>query len=47
MSDIPKTGDHPKGAYVFRLYLAGDPSDIVLARDEIERVLSAVAGREH
>jgi len=30
-----------------RLYLAGDPSDIVLARDEIERVLSAVAGREH
>jgi hypothetical protein len=30
-----------------RLYLAGDTSDMVLARDEIDRVLSAVAGRDH
>jgi hypothetical protein len=30
-----------------RLYLAGETSDIVLARDEIGRVLGAVAGREH
>ncbi len=30
-----------------RLYLAGETSDIVLARDEIDRVLRAVAGREH
>jgi hypothetical protein len=30
-----------------RLYLAGDLSDIVRAREEIDRVLSAVAGREH
>jgi hypothetical protein len=30
-----------------RLYLAGETSDIVVARDEIERVLSAVAGRDH
>jgi hypothetical protein len=30
-----------------RLYLSGDYSDIVLAREEIDRVLAAVAGREH
>jgi hypothetical protein len=30
-----------------RLYLAGETSDIVVARDEIARVLSAVTGREH
>ncbi len=30
-----------------RVYLAGETSDIVRARDEIERVLSAVTGREH
>jgi hypothetical protein len=30
-----------------RLYLAGDTADMVLARDEIDRVLGAVAGREH
>ncbi len=30
-----------------RLYLAGESSDMVLARDEIDRVLSAVAGRDH
>ncbi|MGH2857552.1 MAG: microcompartment protein [Solirubrobacteraceae bacterium] len=30
-----------------RLYLAGETSDIVVARDEIERVLSAVTGRDH
>jgi hypothetical protein len=30
-----------------RLYIAGDTSDMVLARDEIDRVLSAVAGRDH
>lgn len=30
-----------------RLYLAGETSDIVLARDEIRCVLGAVAGREH
>jgi hypothetical protein len=30
-----------------RLYLAGSTSDMVLARDEIDRVLGAVAGREH
>jgi hypothetical protein len=30
-----------------RVYLAGDSSDIVVAREEISRVLSAVAGREH
>jgi hypothetical protein len=30
-----------------RLYLAGERSDIVLARDEIDRVLAAVPGREH
>jgi hypothetical protein len=30
-----------------RLYLAGQVSDIVLARDEIDRVLGAVAGRDH
>ncbi len=30
-----------------RLYLAGERSDMVLARDEIDRVLSAVAGRDH
>jgi hypothetical protein len=30
-----------------RLYLAGETSDIVLARNEIGRVLGAVAGREH
>jgi hypothetical protein len=30
-----------------RLYLAGETSDIVLARDEIRGVLAAVAGREH
>ncbi|HWD74404.1 MAG TPA: hypothetical protein VG371_04655 [Solirubrobacteraceae bacterium] len=30
-----------------RLYLAGEMSDIVRARDEISRVLDAVTGREH
>jgi hypothetical protein len=30
-----------------RLYLAGQSSDIVLARDEIGRVLDAVTGRDH
>ena len=30
-----------------RVYLAGQTSDIVLARDEIVRVLDAVTGREH
>lgn len=30
-----------------RVYLAGQSSDIVLARDEIVRVLDAVTGREH
>ncbi|MGH2871821.1 MAG: microcompartment protein [Solirubrobacteraceae bacterium] len=30
-----------------RLYLAGETTDIVSARDEICRVLDAVAGREH
>jgi hypothetical protein len=30
-----------------RLYLAGGTSDIVIAREEIGRVLDAVAGREH
>ena len=30
-----------------RLYMAGEDSDIVLAREEIGRVLAAVAGREH
>lgn len=30
-----------------RLYLAGETSDIVLARDEIAGVLAAVTGREH
>jgi hypothetical protein len=30
-----------------RVYLAGSTSDMVLARDEIDRVLGAVAGREH
>ncbi len=30
-----------------RLYIAGETSDMVLARDEIDRVLSAVAGRDH
>jgi hypothetical protein len=30
-----------------RLYLAGETADMVLARDEIDRVLGAVAGREH
>jgi hypothetical protein len=30
-----------------RVYLAGETADIVLARDEIERVLESVAGREH
>jgi hypothetical protein len=30
-----------------RLYLAGTTEDMVLARDEIDRVLGAVAGREH
>lgn len=30
-----------------RLYLAGDSSDIVIAREEIERVLAEVTGREH
>lgn len=30
-----------------RLYLAGEKSDIVQARDEIDRVLGAVAGRDH
>ncbi len=29
------------------VYLAGQTSDIVLARDEIGRVLDAVTGREH
>ena len=29
-----------------RVYLAGETSDIVLAREEIDRVLGAVAGRE-
>jgi cation transport ATPase len=30
-----------------RVYIAGETSDIVLAREEIDRVLNAVAGREH
>lgn len=30
-----------------RLYLAGESSDMVVARDEIGRVLGAVAGRDH
>jgi hypothetical protein len=30
-----------------RVYIAGETSDIVRAREEIDRVLSAVAGREH
>ena len=30
-----------------RVYLAGDAADIVVARDEIARVLEGVAGREH
>jgi hypothetical protein len=30
-----------------RLYLAGETSDMVVARDEIGRVLGAVAGRDH
>ena len=30
-----------------RLYLAGETSDIVLAREEIGRVLGAVSGRDH
>jgi hypothetical protein len=30
-----------------RVYLAGETADIVLARDEIERVLEGVAGRDH
>jgi hypothetical protein len=30
-----------------RVYLAGSPADIVLARDEITRVLEGVTGREH
>ena len=30
-----------------RVYLAGSTSDMVLAREEIDRVLGAVAGREH
>jgi hypothetical protein len=30
-----------------RLYLSGATSDMVLARDEIDRVLGAVAGRDH
>jgi hypothetical protein len=30
-----------------RVYLAGETADIVRARDEIERVLEGVAGREH
>jgi hypothetical protein len=30
-----------------RVYLAGEPSDIVLAREEIGRVLGAVIGRDH
>ncbi len=30
-----------------RLYIAGETSDMVLARDEIDRVLNAVAGRDH
>lgn len=30
-----------------RLYLAGETADIVVAREEIERVLGAVAGRDH
>ena len=30
-----------------RVYLAGETADIVRARDEIERVLEGVAGRDH
>jgi hypothetical protein len=30
-----------------RVYIAGETSDIVRAREEIDRVLNAVAGREH
>ena len=30
-----------------RVYLAGETADIVRARDEIERVLESVAGRDH
>ena len=30
-----------------RVYLAGETADIVLARDEIERALEGIAGREH
>lgn len=30
-----------------RLYLAGERSDMVIAREEIDRVLGAVTGREH
>ena len=30
-----------------RVYLAGETPDIVLARDEIERVLEGVVGRDH
>ena len=30
-----------------RVYLAGETSDIVLAREEIDRVLDAVTGRDH
>jgi hypothetical protein len=30
-----------------RVYLAGATPDIVLARDEITRVLEGVTGREH
>lgn len=30
-----------------RLYMAGESSDIVRARDEITRVLEAISGREH
>jgi hypothetical protein len=30
-----------------RVYIAGETSDIVLAREEIDRVLNAVTGREH
>jgi hypothetical protein len=30
-----------------RIYLAGETADIVRARDEIERVLEGVAGRDH
>ncbi len=30
-----------------RVYLAGASSDIVVARDEITRVLAAVTGRDH